>query len=88
MGLPAPDELKNKARISYGLMVVIFGAGVYLGGVLVNVLGLDRHFTEELYGLRSDMNREIQLLEDKLEATNARIDRKIENHNNNKRAHK
>ena len=80
MSLPTPNELSKKARISYGLMVVIFGAGVYLGGVLTKVLGIDYHFKEELIGLRNDMEREVKLLRIEDEKINKRIDRKVINH--------
>lgn len=80
MGLPSPDELKKTTRISYGLMVAIFGAGIWLGGILVGVMGLDTKLADELGGLRGDMNREVLLIREELERINKRVDRKITNH--------
>lgn len=80
MGLPTPDELKKTAKVSYGLMVTIFGMGIWLGGILVSVLGLDSKLIDEVGGLRNDMNREIELVRNEIENTNKRIDRKVVNH--------
>lgn len=80
MSIPTPDELKKTTRVSYGLLVAVFAGGLYLGGVLVSLLGLDTKLQDELGGLRSDMNREVQLLREQIEGLNSRIDRKVQNH--------
>jgi len=55
--------------LAFALMVVVtlFFMGYYLGRTTAKVEAQDEFFKAELGGLRSDMNREVQDLRDRIE---------------------
>ena len=83
VGVGAPEEFK-KGKYSLGMVVYAFAIGIFVGGVLI---GIQYNFAE-VAGVRADMEREVKALHLEIENVNKRIDRKIDNHNEKKNAHR
>lgn len=86
MGIPisTPEEFKDRHRFSIGLLVYIFavGAGFGAGVAMFN------YALAEINGVRKDYEHDRDILNERIEAVDNRIKRMIENHNENKKAHK
>lgn len=73
-------ELNNKINISLAALAMIVCAAFSIGVFSVGIVGLNGKIVDEVGGLRSDWERENKAVQEKFEALNKRIDRKIENH--------
>lgn len=87
----AAPELNNKVNVSIALIVSLVLSAFTLGGIVTGILGLDSKITDEIRGLRDDMEKEDNLIREEIERVrtagetrqdwmNARMDRKVKNH--------
>jgi len=87
MALEDTKEMQKEVPVvslAFALIVVLtlVVMGYYVGRTTAKQEAQDEFFKAELSGLRADMNREVELLIEKVESNNTRIDRKINNHEN------
>tara|TARA_R110000772_G_scaffold89593_1_gene185557 strand:- start:1058 stop:1321 length:264 start_codon:yes stop_codon:yes gene_type:complete len=87
MNIPSAPEFQKKFNISLAMIVTIASVAFSLGVISVSIFGLNARITDELGGLRSDMNREVEALQLEDIRIEDKITRKINNHKDEKNPH-
>ena len=75
-----PDEFKNKYLISAGFIVFIVVLAFTAGMIIQKVSNTDDNTVKAIEDLRTEMNKEDNLIRDEVVRVEEKIGRKIKNH--------